>query len=406
MVKVEYDDVLSEVAKELKPNAIRRLSPLLSRPEIISLAPGAPSPDVFPREELAEIAARLIRERWSSALQYGPTRGNSELVQILVEYLRSRRFEKVNPENILVTTGSQQGLDLAARVLLNRGDVVLVELPSYIGGIVALHNCGANLVGVRQDGHGIIIDDLREKIKVYLNQGRPVKCIYTIPNFQNPSGVTLGESRRHQVIEIAREYNLMVIEDDPYRELHFSEDLAGLTPLAAIDPSRVIYLNSFSKTLAPGLRVAWMVAPEAIAAKIELAKEGADLSSSQLDMAIVCDAMRSGLVERNLPELRRFYRKRCDVTIDALKRNTRPGSHWTTPGGGFFVFYEAPEGIDAGALLPAAIEAGVAYVPGQAFFVDGSGQNTIRLAFSRETPEKIEEGIQRLGKVLSLESGV
>src|SRR5262245_59403983 len=254
-VKVEYDDVLSELAKELKPNAIRRLSPLLSRPEIISLAPGAPSPDVFPKEELAEIAASLIRERWSSALQYGPTRGNAALVQALVEYLRPRGFERVNPGNILVTTGSQQGLDLATRVLLDRGDVVLVELHSYIGGIVALHNCGAKLVGVRQDSGGIIIDDLREKIKMYLDQGRRVKCIYTIPNFQNPSGVTLGEDRRYQVIEIAQEYNLMVIEDDPYRELHFSEDAAGLTPLAAIDPSRVIYLNSFSKTLAPGLRV-------------------------------------------------------------------------------------------------------------------------------------------------------
>src|SRR5262249_24281488 len=230
--------------------------------------------------------------------------------------------------------------------------------PSYIGGIVALHNCGANLVGVRQDEGGIIVDDLKEKIKGHLDEGRRLKCIYTIPNFQNPSGVTLREDRRHQVIEVAQEYNLMVLEDDPYRELHFSENAAGLTPLAAIDPSRVIYLNSFSKTLAPGLRVAWLVAPEAIAAKIELAKEGADLSSSQLDIAIVCEAMRSGLVERNLPELRRFYRQRRDVMVQALERYTSPDSRWTVPGGGFFVFYEAPAGVDAGALLPSAIEAG------------------------------------------------
>jgi len=399
--KCEYDDVLSELAKALKPNAIRRLTPLLSRPEIISLAPGAPSPDVFPKEELAQIASTLIRERWFSALQYGPTRGNTALVLELVEHLRLRGFAKVNPANLLVTTGSQQGLDLATRVLLDRGDVVLVELPSYIGGLVALHNCGATLVGVKQDSGGIIIEDLREKIEIYAGRGRRVKCIYTIPNFQNPSGVTMVADRRQRVMEIAQEYNLMVIEDDPYRELYFSEDSGPLPALASIDPSRVIYLNSFSKTLAPGLRVAWLVAPEPIATKIELAKEGADLSSSQLDMAIVSEAMRSGLVEYHLPDLRRFYRERRDVMISALEQHSPEGANWTTPGGGFFVFYGAPAGVDATTLLPAAIEAGVAYVPGQAFFVDDSGKNTMRLAFSRETPEKIQEGIKRLGIVLS-----
>ena len=398
--KVDYDDVLSEVARELRPNAIRKLTPLLSRPEIISLAPGAPSPDVFPKEELAQIASSLIKERWFSALQYGPTRGNSALVDALVDYLRPRGFGRLGRGNILVTTGSQQGLDLVTRVLLDRGDVVLVELPSYIGGLVALHNCGATLVGVRQDEGGIIIDDLREKIQQYRRLGRRVKCIYTIPNFQNPSGVTLAGDRRHQIIEVACEHNLIVIEDDPYHDIYFSEDAGRLTPLAAIDPSRVIYINSFSKILAPGLRVAWLAAPEPIAARIELAKEGADLSSSQLDMAIVNEAMRSGLVERHVPSLRGFYRAQRDVMISALERNMPPGSAWTTPAGGFFVFYKAPEGLDAADLLPGAIEAGVAYVPGDAFFVDGSGQNTMRLAFCRETPEKIVEGVKRLGAVV------
>jgi 2-aminoadipate transaminase len=398
--KVDYEDVLSEVARGLKPNAIRKLTPLLARPEIISLAPGAPSPDVFPKEELAEIASSLIRDRWFSALQYGPTRGNGDLVQELVEYLHLRGFANIKPANILVTTGSQQGLDLATRVLLDRGDVVLVELPSYIGGLVALHNCGASLIGVRQDDGGIIIDDLREKVNHYRRLGRRVKCIYTIPNFQNPSGVTLAAERRHQIMEVAREHNLIVIEDDPYRDIYFSEDAGSLTPLAAIDPSRVIYINSFSKILAPGLRVAWLVAPEPIAARIELAKEGADLSSSQLDMAIVCQAMRSGLLGRHVPTLRRFYREHRDIMIGAMKQNMPAGSAWTTPDGGFFVFYKAPDGLDAAALLPNAIEAGVAYVPGDAFFVDGSGKNTMRLAFCRETPEKITEGIRRLGEVL------
>jgi 2-aminoadipate transaminase len=401
--KRQYDDVLSDLARALKPNAIRKLTPLLARPEIISLAPGAPSPDVFPKDELADMASSLIRGKWFSALQYGPTRGNTALVQALVEHLRTRGFGSTTTENIVVTTGSQQGLDLTTRVLLDRGDVVLVELPSYIGGLVALHNCGAALVGVRQDGAGIIVEDLKERIIECMSAGRRVKCIYTIPNFQNPSGVTLARDRREQVMEVAREYNLMVIEDDPYRELYFSDEFAALTPLGAVDPSRVVYLSSFSKTLAPGLRVAWLVAPEPIAAKIELAKEGADLSSSQLDMAIVNEAMRAGLIERHLPDLRRFYQERRDVMVGALEQGTPAGSQWTKPSGGFFVFYEAPKGVDATALLPSAIEAGVAYVPGEAFFVDGSGKNTLRLAFSRETPENIREGIKRLGGVLSLE---
>jgi len=404
LAKLNYDDVLSELARSLMPNAIRKLTPLLTRPEIISLAPGAPSPDVFPKDELADIAHRLIKEQWAVALQYGPTRGNNALVRALVEHLGARGFAGPSPANIVVTTGSQQGLDLTTRVLLDRGDVVLVELPSYIGGLVALHNCGASLVGVKQDSGGIIVEDLRDKIAASLDAGRRVKCIYTIPNFQNPSGVTMASDRRYAVMDVARQYDLMVIEDDPYRELYFSEDCASVTPLGAIDPSRVVYLSSFSKTLAPGLRVAWLVAPEPIAAKIELAKEGADLSSSQLDMAIVNEAMRSGLLERRLPELRRFYRDRRDIMIRALKHDSPEGCHWTTPSGGFFVFYEGPEGVDATGLLAAAIESGVAYVPGESFFVDGTGKNTIRLAFSRESPENIREGIKRLAKVLGRES--
>jgi 2-aminoadipate transaminase len=397
---IDYDDVLSEVARALKPNAIRKLTHLLARPEVISLAPGAPSPDVFPKEELAQIASSLIRERWSSVLQYGPTRGYSPLIQALVEHLRAREFPDLDPANIVVTTGSQQGLDLVTRVLLDRGDVALVELPSYIGGIVALHNCGASLVGVEQDDGGIVVDDLKAKISRYRRLGRRIKCIYTIPNFQNPSGVTLRAERRHEIIEVAREHKLIVIEDDPYRDIYFSEDVGSLQPLAAIDPGRVIYINSFSKVLAPGLRVAWLVAPEPIAAKIELAKEGADLSSSQLDMAIVCEAMRSGLLERHVPSLRTFYRNQRDVMIGALEQNAPAGSTWTTPAGGFFVFFKLPQGLNAAELLPSAIEAGVAYVPGEAFFVDGTGQNTIRLAFCRETPEKINESIKRLGAFL------
>lgn len=398
--EIEYLSLLSEIGRGLKPNAIRKLTQLLGRGDVISLSAGAPSPETFPIEELAEIAARVIRTRGTFALQYGPTRGQGKLVEQVVEIMRVRGVEGLSSSEIVMTTGSQQGLDLAARVLLDPGDVAMVELPSYIGGTIAIHNTRAQMIGVRQDDSGIDTADLREKIERARAEGRRVKCIYTIPNFQNPSGVTLSQERRAELVEIADQYDLLIIEDDPYCELYFSDDAARLKPLAALRPERVVYLSSFSKVLTPGLRTAWVAAPEPVATKIELAKEGADLSSSVLDQAIVVEALRTGLVERRLPGIRKFYDLRCRAMLDALKANASTGARWTSPLGGFFIFLELPEGVDTVKLLPTAIENGVAYVPGQPFFVDDGGANTIRLAFSKETPETITEGITRLCNVL------
>jgi 2-aminoadipate transaminase len=400
-----YDDFLSRTGKSLTKNAIRKLAPLITRPDIISFAAGAPSPEIFPTEELALIASEIITRRGNYCLQYGPTRGNSRLLEQVGEYLRRRGVPVSGPSEMVITTGSQQGLDLAARVLLDPGDVALVELPSYVGGTIALHNCQAELVGVRQDEHGIVIEDLREKLARLKSESRRVKCFYTIPNFQNPSGVTLSHSRRLDLIEAANEYDFLIIEDDPYYELYFDDEVAGVPPLAALAPGRVIYVSSFSKVLAPGLRTAWLWAPEPIASKIELMKEGADLSSSQLDMAIVNEAIVSGLIERRLPSLREFYSLRCRTMAEALQREAPDGSRWTVPRGGFFVLMEAPEGFDASAFLPQAIESGVAYVPGQPFYVDSGGANTLRLAFSKETPEKIAEGTRRLCRAMKTNNG-
>jgi 2-aminoadipate transaminase len=299
---------------------------------------------------------------------------------------------------VVLTTGSQQGLDLAARVLLDPNDVAIVELPGYIGGIIALHNAGAEMVGVRQDGEGIDIAHLRETLERLRREERRAKLIYTIPNFQNPSGVTLSASRREELIAIAVEYDLLIIEDDPYYELQFDGG-SQLNALVAMDASRVIYLSSFSKVLAPGLRSAWMFAPDPIASKVELAKEGADLSSSVLDQAIVAEAARSGLIERQLPHIRQFYRLRCQAMLDALDHHAPEGATWTRPLGGFFILMQI-EGIDASDALPRAIEEGVAYVPGRPFFVDGSGSDTLRLAYSKESLEKIAEGIEIMCRVL------
>jgi 2-aminoadipate transaminase len=366
---------------------------------VISLAAGAPSFETFPLEELAEISARVIRERGRFALQYGPTRGQSALVESVAATLRSRGIESSKPSEIVMTTGSQQGLDLIARIILDPGDVALVELPSYIGGIIALYNAKAELVGVRQDEGGIVISDLLEKIERARSEGRRLKCIYTIPNFQNPSGVTLAAERRRELADIAEDQDLFIIEDDAYFDLCFTEEASRLVPLAALCPDRVAYLGTFSKVLAPGLRTAWLRAPEELATKVELAKEGADLSSSVLDQAIVTEAIREGLIERRLPELRRFYEVRCRAMLESLERFAPVGARWTKPIGGFFILMELTAGADATAMLPDAIESGVAYVPGQPFFVDGSGANTLRLAYSKESPEAIADGVERMCRV-------
>ncbi|HSO74299.1 MAG TPA: PLP-dependent aminotransferase family protein [Blastocatellia bacterium] len=397
----EYVDMLSQLGRRIRPNAIRKLTALLVNKEVISLAAGAPSAETFPVEELAEIASRVIREQGQVALQYGPTKGQPALVDSVVTILQERGLSSASAAEIIMTSGSQQGLDLISRVIIDPGDVALVELPSYIGGIIALHNSQAEMIGVRQDDGGIVIGELREKLGRALRAGRRIKCIYTIPNFQNPSGVTLATERRHQLVEIADEHDLLIIEDDAYFDLYFEAEGARLVPLAALRPERVVYLGTFSKVLAPGIRTAYLRAPEAIAKKIELAKEGADLSSSVLDQTIVAEAIRSGLITRRLPELRRFYEVRCRAMLEALEHHAPAGSHWTKPIGGFFILLQLAGGVDAGEVLPQAIAAGVAYVPGQPFFVDDSGANTIRLAYSKEPPEAITEGIKRMCQVIA-----
>jgi 2-aminoadipate transaminase len=394
-----YDQILSAMGRNLRPNEIRKLTALLGRGDVISFAAGAPSAETFPIEELTEIAARVARERGKFALQYGPTKGSSTLIDGVVACMQKRGVNSQASE-IVMTTGSQQGLDLVARLLIDAGDIALVELPSYIGGTIALHNAQARMIGVRQDQGGIVLDDLREKLEQVKAAGKVVKCLYTIPNFQNPSGVSLASERRAEIIRLAEEFDFLILEDDPYYELHFGDAGTNLTPLVALHPERVIYLSSFSKILAPGLRTAWVQAPTEIALKLELAKEGADLSSSVFDQAIVAQAVRDGLVEKRLPMIREFYRVRCEAMLAALDKQAPDGARWTKPAGGFFLWMEVNEAINTKELLPAAIERGVAYVPGQPFFVDDSGTNTLRLAYSKETPEMITEGIDRLCNLL------
>lgn len=387
------------MASRLKPNPIRRLSSLINRPGIISFAGGVPSPETFPYSEIAEIASQLVQERGAEVLQYGVTRGYRPLIDYLISHMETKGIE-TKAEQIIATSGSQQGLDLISRLLVEPGDIVLAELPSYIGGTYALNNAGAELVGIPMAKDGLEPLAIKDKVTHLRNLGRRVRLIYTIPNFQNPSGISLSLRKRKELLALAEELDLLILEDDPYGELYF--ETASSPSIKSFDTQgRVIYLGSFSKVLTPGLRTAWMIAPSEIIANIELIKESADLCSSMLDQAIVAECGRQNLIQGRISYLREFYRVRCQAMLSALEKNAPKDATWTHPTGGLFVWMELASQIDTTELLSQAVEKGVAYVPGEPFFVNEGKKNTLRLAFSKETPERITTGIEKLSSLLS-----
>jgi 2-aminoadipate transaminase len=398
---IDYDGFLSRAAGHMQESAIRRMGMVLSQGrDIISFAPGYPAPETFPWEEFRDIARELLSGTDGSVLQYGPTRGYRPLVEAISGIMRDRGAPTA-PDRLLVTTGSQQGLDLVARVLLNPDDVVLVELPTYTGAITAFRNVQARMVGVRQDADGIDLGDLDNVFTRLTREGRRVRLLYVVPNFQNPTGLLIGLDKRRRLLEWAARRNLLILEDDPYRDLYF-EDSAGesdVRPIRADDEEgRVIYLSSFSKTLAPGYRVAWIDAPAPIAAKLEFAKQAADLCTGVFDQRIVYEACRRGILQRQLPMLRAHYQHKRDVMVEALTRAFDGQLSWPAPRGGFFLWATLPPPLDAEQLVPRAVEQGVIYVGGAAFYVDAarSSQRAIRLSFSAPSPERIREGVSRL----------
>ncbi len=314
---MNVESLFSADSDQQKPSAIRRLSRLINDPAIISFAGGVPSPRTFPVEALAEIAAQVIRDQAEVALQYGPTPGLAPLREAVAEICRGRGLEG-GAERILITTGSQQAINLVAQALLDPDDVVLVELPTYIGGLSSLYGRRAAIVGVEQDEDGAVPDSLDATVQRLHREGRRVKMFYTIPNFQNPSGRLMTQERRGRVMEIARKWDLVVVEDDPYGELVYTD--ADTTPIAARDEDgRVVYLGSFSKVLSPGLRCGWIQADEALLRRFELAKEAADLCSGMLDQSIVLRFLQSGRMPEQLTSIRDFYRSRRATLLDALR---------------------------------------------------------------------------------------
>ena len=411
-MSIDHDRFLSRAAAQMRESAIRKMGTVLaSGKDIISFAPGYPAPEVFPWDDFSQIAAELFARRDGHLLQYGPTRGYRPLLDAIAGIMRHRGVTSAI-EDLLVTTGSQQGLDLVARVLVDPGDVVLVERPSYVGALTAFRNLQASMVGVPQEEDGIDLTALEEIWERLRAAGRRVKFLYVVPNFQNPTGLLIGLEKRRRLLEWASRRDVLIVEDDPYRELYFEDSASesDVRPIKADDrEGRVIYLSSFSKTLAPGYRVAWIAAPPALAAKFEMAKQAEDLLTGSLDQRIVYEACRRGVLDRQLPMLRAHYAHKRDVMERALEREFGTQIEWPKPKGGFFLWVTLPRGVDAGAMIDRAIAEGVIYVTGDAFYVPpaadsrdalADGHDKLRLSFSAPTPERIEAGVQRLAITL------
>jgi 2-aminoadipate transaminase len=399
----DYEKFLSQTGRQLTESAIRRMGTVVGRSgDLVSFAPGYPDPSLFPWDELRDISKVLLESHDGNTLQYGPTRGLKPLLEQALVVLEQRGIH-TSLEHVIVTNGSQQGIDLIARVLVSPGDVVLVELPTFTGGIAAFKNAQAELVGVRQDANGIDLDDLDAVWQREHRAGKRIKLLYVIPNFQNPTGSLLALDRRARLLEWADRRDVLIVEDDPYGSLYF-EDVAteGETrPLRADDPQgRVLYLNTVSKTLAPGFRVGWLVAPPVLIERFDTAKQSTDLTSGILDQCIVIEALRRGVIDRLAPQLRELYRSKRDAMEAAIREEIGTLLTWSQPKGGFFIWATLPDGLRDIDVLERALEHGVVFVVGSAFHVDGSGHNTIRLSFSAPTPERIREGVRRLAATL------
>lgn len=396
---------LSHAAQQFQESAIRRTGILgAAVPGLISLAAGYPAPEMFPWDDLQSITADLLARRDGNTLQYGATRGYRPLIeQLLAKTLHDRGIGGTF-EDVVITTGSQQGLDLVGRVLIDPGDVILVELPTYSGAIAAFHNLQGQFAGVPQDAEGMDLAALDQAIATVKAKGQRAKFIYVTPNFQNPAGLLMSRARRLALLEAARRHDLVILEDDPYGSIYFEDvaTAADTRPIKADDTDgRVVYLGSFSKVLVPGLRVAWLVAPREIAEKVELAKQAADICSSVFDQRIVHGAMDRGVVDRIAPGLRAHYQAKRTVMEQALQSSLAGRVTWTSPRGGFFLWIELPAGVDDRELFGRALKRKVSFVLGSSFFVDGQGHGFARLAFSGISHGQITEGIQRLAGALS-----
>lgn len=379
---------------------IRALFAVASRPEVVSLAGGMPNITGLPLDVVGGAISDLIATQGPIAMQYGSGQGVPELREQITEVMRLEGIE-AHPDDVVVTVGSQQAVDLVTRIFIDPGDVVICEAPSYVGALGVFKAYQAEVVHAEMDADGLVPDALRQAIASVKAAGRTIKFLYTIPNFHNPAGVTLSAARRTEILEICRAEGVLVLEDNPYGLLGFDRD--PIRALRADESEGVIYLGSFSKTFAPGFRVGWALAPHPVREKLVLAQESATLCPPQFSQMAVSAYLANHDWLGQIKQFREMYRERRDAMISALDDMMPAGCSWNVPDGGFYVWLTLPPGIDAKAMLPRAVTARVAYVPGTAFFADGFGSRAMRLSYCYPTPERIREGVRRLAGVLEAE---
>lgn len=384
----------------MRQSEVRSLFAVANRPEVVSLAGGMPNIEGLPLEFLAEMSSRLLRDRGASILQYGSGQGSDELREMIVEVMRPDGI-RGHADDVVVTTGSQQALDLISQIFINPGDVVLAEAPSYVGALGTFRAYQANVVHVPMDAEGLVLEELVRVIDELEAEGRPIKFLYTIPNFHNPGGVCLSAERRPRIAEICQRRHILVVEDNPYGLLGFDGD--PIPAIQSINPDGVVYLGSFSKTFAPGYRVGWALAPTAVAARLILANENALLCPSTFAQLSINEYLRTYDWYQQVKEYREMYHERGRAMQEALEEYM-PMCSWNSPEGGFYTWVKLPEGLDAQAMLPRAVTNLVAYVSGTAFYADGQGRDHMRLSFCYPTPERIREGVQRLAAVVRAEA--
>ena len=387
-------------ARTLSASAIRALFAVASRPEVVSLAGGMPYVQALSMDQMADVAARVIRQRGAQALQYGSGQGDVQLREQILD-LTAEVGVRAHPDDIIVTTGSQMALDLVTRTFCDPGDVVLVESPSYVGALGVFRAYECDVIHVTMDDDGLIPAALREAIATARAAGKRVKLIYTIPSFHNPAGVTQSAQRRQEILAIGQESGIAILEDDPYGLLGFE----GEPPraLRADDADGVIYLGSFSKTIASGLRVGWAIAPHGVREKLVLAAEAATLCPSNYAQLTVSEYLATQPWREQIKSFQEVYRERRDALLESLQAMMPEGTRWTIPAGGFYSWVTLPEGLDATAMLPRAIAELVAYVPGTGFYVDGQGSANMRLSYCYPDPDRIREGVRRLSAVVEAE---
>ena len=398
---MDFSSRFSDSTLRLKSSKIRELFKMANVPGIISMAGGNPDSTGLPFEEIKRIIESWNYDTAKRALQYGTTKGYIPLLEEIADWMETRKKVSMRRQEVLITTGSQQALALISKLFINEGDVVLVELPSFIGAIAAFYSYMGKIEGVRIDDEGIVIGDLERTIENCNSMGRVVKFIYTIPNFNNPSGITLSRERREKLLDVARRYEIPIVEDDPYGDLFLEGNEEDYLPVKSLDTEqRVIYLGTFSKVLSPGLRVGWIVADDELIAKLELQKQSFDACTPTFSPYIAYDYMRKGYINTYIDNMRKVYREKRDAMLSALERYMPEGVSWTSPKGGFFVWLTLPKGIDAEDVFKKAVVRKVAFVTGDAFLPEDCEKNHIRLAYSDLDQERIETGIMILADVL------